>query len=37
MFDVSHSVANGTTVKTRGICSKSSQVHEVKGFGKEMD
>ena len=37
MFDVSHNVANGTTVKTRGICSKSSQAHEVEGFRKEID
>ena len=37
MFDVSHNVANGTTVKTRVICSKLSQAHEVEGSRKEID
>ena len=36
MFDVSHNVANGTTVKYRyrGIWSKLSQVHDVEGSRK---
>ena len=37
MFDVSHNVANGTTVKTRCICSRLSQVHDVEALRKEID